>query len=57
VASRVNQDLQKNSRMGFTFALPLTKQQSLKFTTSKGARTTIGADFTSYGVSWQMLWF
>jgi len=56
VGGKVNEDLQKNSRMGFTFALPLTKQQSLKFNTSKGARTTVGADFTSYGVAWQVMW-
>jgi hypothetical protein len=56
VDGRVNQDLQKNSRMGLTFALPITKQQSLKFNASRGARTTIGADFTSYGVAWQTIW-
>ncbi len=52
-----NFDLQKNSRVGVTFALPLGRQQSLKFAYSRGARTTIGGDFETIGVSYQYLWF
>src|SRR6185295_10802137 len=49
-------DLQRNSRMGGTISIPLTKRQSLKFTGSTGAVTNIGADFTSIGVAYQFLW-
>lgn len=49
-------DLQQNSRVGVTFALPVTKQQSLKFSYARGAFTSIGADFNSFGVAWQYVW-
>jgi hypothetical protein len=49
-------DLQQNSRAGLTFSLPVTKTQSLKFSFSKGAVTSVGADFDSYGVAWQVIW-
>lgn len=48
--------LQRNSRIGVTFALPVSEKQSLKFTCSRGAVTNIGADFTSIGVAWQYVW-
>jgi hypothetical protein len=37
--------------------MPLTRAQSLKFAYSHGARTTIGGDFDTYGVSYQYAWF
>lgn len=49
-------DLQSNSRVGCTLALPLDRRQSLKFTYSRGAITRIGADFDSVGVSYQYIW-
>jgi hypothetical protein len=49
-------DLQRNSRVGGTLSIPLTKHQSLKFTGSAGAITNIGANFTSIGVAYQYLW-
>ena len=49
-------DLQRNSRLGGTLSIPLTKRQSVKFTGSLGAVTTIGAKFTSIGVAYQYLW-
>jgi hypothetical protein len=51
-----NEDLQDNSRMGLTFALPLNQAQSLKFSYSRGARTSVGAKFDSIAVAWQMIW-
>ena len=50
-------DLQKNSRMGLTFAMPISRVQSLKFSFSRGAVTNIGADFNSFGMSWQAVWW
>lgn len=49
-------DLQSNSRMGLTFALPLHRQHSLKFSYSRGAVTRIGADFDSFGLAYQYVW-
>ncbi len=49
-------DLQRNSRVGLTYALPLTPQHSLKFSWSRGAITNIGADFDSFGAAWQYVW-
>jgi len=51
-----SQDLQKNSRLGATLAIPFAKRQSFKVTYSTGALTTIGADFQALAVGWQYLW-
>jgi outer membrane putative beta-barrel porin/alpha-amylase len=51
-----NQDLQKNSRLGGTVSIPLTRRQSFKFSYSRGAYTTIGADFQAVAVGWQYFW-
>ena len=51
-----NEDLQDNSRMGLTFAMPINRTQSLKFNYSRGARTSVGAKFDSIGVAWQLVW-
>ena len=51
-----NLDLQKNSRTGLTLAVPLNLRHSLKLAYSRGATTTIGADFEAVGVSYQYLW-
>ena len=49
-------DLQRNSRVGATISIPVTKRQSLKFSGSSGAVTNIGGDFKSIGVAYQYLW-
>ena len=49
-------DLQRNSRLGATISVPVTKRQSVKFSGSSGAVTNIGADFRSIGVAYQYLW-
>jgi len=53
----LNEDLQKNSRVGLTLAIPIARNQSLKFAWSRGASTSIGSDFTTYSVGYQFLWF
>ena len=50
-------DLQRNSRIGGTFAVPITRHQSLKVTGSTGATTRVGADFTTFVAAWQISWF
>ena len=52
----VKRDRQSNSRAGFTFAMPLSKDFSLKFNWSRGATTRIGSNFTTYGVGLQYAW-
>jgi Putative MetA-pathway of phenol degradation len=48
-------DLQRNSRLGATLALPLGSRQSLKFAYSAGATTRVGADFRTFTVAWQLV--
>jgi hypothetical protein len=50
-------DLQQNSRLGTTLALPMTRSQSLKLSYSKGAVTRVGGNFTSIAVTYQVRWF
>ncbi len=56
VDDSVNLDLQENSRYGVTLALPVTRRDSLKLSYSRGAFTTIGAEFQAFGVALQHLW-
>jgi hypothetical protein len=49
-------DRQENSRVGLTFAWPLTPQHSLKFYASRGIVTNIGNDSDTLGVLWQYRW-
>jgi len=49
-------DLLRNSRMGGTLSLPLTKRQSVKFNGSTGAVTNIGAAFISISMAYQYMW-
>jgi hypothetical protein len=57
VNGKENFDLQQNSRLGITLATPCGRAQSLKFAYSHGARTTIGGNFDTVGISYQYLWF
>jgi hypothetical protein len=49
-------DLQKNSRFGFTCALPLNIHNSLKLNLSTGVSTRTGSDFNAIGIAWQYRW-
>jgi len=51
-----NLDLQTNSRVGVTLAVPVARRQSIKIAFSRGAYTSIGADFNAIGISYQYLW-
>jgi len=51
-----NFDLQQNTLTGFTFALPITQRQSLKFTTSRQVRATIGGEYNTFGIGYQFVW-
>jgi len=56
VNGRQNFDLQRNSRVGITMARPLSGGRTLRVAVSRGAYTTIGADFTSVSVAFQRMW-
>jgi hypothetical protein len=47
---------QKNSRVGVTAAIPLTRRQSLKLSFSDGAYITYGGNYRNITVSWQYGW-
>ena len=50
-------DLQRNSRVGATVSLALSRRQSFKISGSTGATTRVGADFKTLAVAWQLAWF
>jgi hypothetical protein len=50
-------DVQSNSRVGLTLALPVGRRGAVKVAWSTGFTTRIGADFTSVGIAWQTVWF
>jgi len=49
-------DLQTNSRVGSTFSWALDRHHSLRASVSRGAYTTIGADFTSVAIGYNYAW-
>ena len=56
INGRHNFDLQRNSRVGATLVSPMSKGRTLRLAVSRGAITTIGADFTSVSFSFQKTW-
>ncbi len=53
----LNEDRQRNARIGATFSYPLTQQQSLKLVWAKGVTTRIGGDLNMFVAGWQYAWF
>lgn len=53
----LNDDRQRNARIGATFSYPLTQQQSIKVAWAKGVTTRIGGDLNMFVVGWQYAWF
>jgi hypothetical protein len=49
-------NLQQNSRLGVTLALPLTRWQSLKFAYDRGATVRIGGNYTTVSATYQLRW-
>ena len=56
VSGNANLDLQKNSRIGMTFSKALARGHALRVSASRGAYTTIGANFTSLAVGYNFAW-
>jgi hypothetical protein len=51
-----NLDLQRNSRVGATFSTGLGGGHAIRASVSRGAYTTIGADFTSIAFAYNYAW-
>lgn len=49
-------DLQNNSRVGFTVSWQVKRSHNLRFAASRGAFTSIGGDFDSFGLSYGYTW-
>jgi hypothetical protein len=47
---------QRNTRAGFTFALPIDRHNSLKLSASTGISTRTGSEFSAVGIAWQYRW-
>jgi hypothetical protein len=47
---------QRNSRLGGTAAVPITKHQSLKFSYSNGTYIRFGGDYQNVSIAWQYSW-
>jgi hypothetical protein len=47
---------QENVRAGATLALPVDRQNSIKFNASTGLYTRTGSEFSILGVAWQYRW-
>jgi hypothetical protein len=48
--------IQRNSRIGGTMTVPITRNQWIKFIASRGVIATRGGDFTSFGASYTYSW-
>ena len=48
--------VQRNSRIGATVAVPITKHQALKFSYSNGAYIRYGGNYQNVSVAWQYSW-
>jgi hypothetical protein len=49
-------NLQQNSRVGVTLALPLNRWQSLKFVYDRGAIVRVGGKFSAFSATYQLRW-
>jgi hypothetical protein len=56
IGGKQNLDLQRNSRIGATFSSALDRRQAIRVSVSRGAYTTIGADFISLAASYNYAW-
>jgi hypothetical protein len=52
----LNNDLQRNWRVGATLAIPMGKLDSIKFAASSGVSARTGNNFDALGVAWQHRW-
>jgi len=53
---RSSATLQRNSRVGITSSIPVSRHQSLKFSYNNGAYIRYGGNFQNVSVAWQYSW-
>lgn len=51
-----SQNLQANTRVGVTMALPVDRYNSIKLHASTGGSTRTGTEFSALGIAWQYRW-
>ena len=56
IGGKQNLDFQRNSRIGATFSSAIGRRQAIRVSVSRGAYTTIGADFTSIAAGYNYAW-
>jgi hypothetical protein len=56
IGGKQNLDLQRNSRLGATFSRALNQRNAIRMSYSRGAYTTIGADFNAVSVGYNYAW-
>jgi len=56
IGGKLNLDFQRNSRVGATFSTALDRHQAIRMSVSRGAYTTIGANFLSIAASYSYAW-
>jgi hypothetical protein len=57
VDGRIQDDRQANTRVGLTFAVPITRHQSIKLAWSDGVVVRFGGSFNTLSLAWQYAWF
>jgi hypothetical protein len=56
IGGKENLDLQRNSRIGATFSTSVSRGHAVRMSVSRGAYTTIGADFVSLAFGYNYAW-
>ena len=56
IGDEFSDDLQRNSRAGFTLVFPIKGRNALRASFSTGINTRSGGDFDMYSVSWAYAW-
>lgn len=56
VNGQLNADFERDSRAGFTVAIPINERQSIKASYARGAYVTIGGAYTTVSFGWQYGW-
>jgi|SRR6516162_5321859 hypothetical protein len=56
VDGRAGRDLQENTRVGGTIAIPVNRYNSIKLFGSTGVTARAGGRFDSMGIAWQVRW-
>jgi Putative MetA-pathway of phenol degradation len=56
IGGTANLDLQRNSRVGATFSTAVAPGHAIRMSVSRGAYTTVGADFNSIAVGYNYAW-